>query len=52
MSRPRLTLTGFNTLLLIMEAYNLRSFQVDAPPGLLPYNYYDISAVAPWGSPK
>jgi uncharacterized protein (TIGR03435 family) len=47
-SGPRLTLGAYNVALLIMEAYDLKNYQLSFPskgPGL--DDYYDITAIAP-----
>lgn len=46
-SGPRLSLGGYSIFLLVLEAYNLRNFQVAvASPGLPLDDYYDITASA------
>jgi uncharacterized protein (TIGR03435 family) len=47
-SGQRLTYGGYNPVLLMMEAYNVRNFQVSVPSEKLPmYDYYEIAALAP-----
>ena len=46
-SGPRLTLEGYNRMYLIMEAYNLKDYQVSASePELQSGTYFDITAIA------
>lgn len=46
-SGPRLTLEGYNRMLLIEEAYNLRGYQIsDSGPDLQSDTYFDITAIA------
>jgi uncharacterized protein (TIGR03435 family) len=47
-SGPRVTYSGYNPFLLILEAYNLRNYQVSVPPDKLSMDdYYEIAALAP-----
>jgi uncharacterized protein (TIGR03435 family) len=47
-SGQRVTYDGYNPALLMMEAYNLRNFQVSVSSERLPmYDYYEIAALAP-----
>jgi uncharacterized protein (TIGR03435 family) len=48
-SGPRVNLGGYNPILLILEAYNLKTYQVSAAAQDLPLydSYYEITAIAP-----
>jgi uncharacterized protein (TIGR03435 family) len=49
-SGPRLTLEGYNRRLLIMEAYDLKSYQVSIPEAISQQDsYFDITAIAEGG---
>jgi uncharacterized protein (TIGR03435 family) len=47
-SGQRVNYGGYNLVLLLLEAYNLRNFQVSVASEKLPmYDYYEIAALAP-----
>ena len=52
-SGQRVIYGGYTPLLLVMEAYNLRGYQVATSSTKLPVNdeYYEISAIAPGDAP-
>jgi uncharacterized protein (TIGR03435 family) len=51
-SGPQLTLEVYNLPLLVMEAYDLKNYQVSFPPdAALSNTYYNITAIAPAGTP-